>query len=145
MAAFPSVKWFDDVRQIFNNDESFRGGGGGLCNCVVGIKVGDEIFILSFEGFECVEARQANMSDLDEVDFYLDMGFLEWRAMIENIRQNEHASLGYTLNTLDLDRAERLATSVHGDQYREDLFFRYNQTLQYFFDASSRIKTEFAR
>ena len=74
MAAFPSVKWFDDVRQIFNNDESFRGGGGGLCNCVAGIKVGDEIFILSFEGFECVEARQANMSDLDEVDFYLDMG-----------------------------------------------------------------------
>ena len=145
MAAFPSVEWFDDVRNIFNNEDSFRGGGGGQCNCVVGIKVGSEIFVLTFEGFECAGARQASLGDLDEVDFYLDMEILEWQAMIENIHQNGHAGLGYTLNTLDLDRDERLATSVHGDQYREDLFFRYNQTLQYFFDASSRIATEFAR
>ena len=145
MAAFPSVEWFDDVRNIFNNEESFRGGGGGQCNCVAGVKVGNEIFVLTFEGFECAGARRASLCDLDEVDFYLDMEILEWRAMIENIRQNGHAGLGYTLNTLDLDRADRLATSVHGDQYREDLFFRYNQTLQYFFDASSRIATEFAR
>ena len=145
MAAFPSVEWFDDVRNIFNNEDSFRGGGGGQCNCVAGIKVGNEIFVLTFEGFECAGARQASLGDLDEVDFYLDMEILERQAMIENIRQNGHAGLGYTLNTLDLDRDERLATSVHGDQYREDLFFRYNQTLQYFFDASSRIATEFAR
>ena len=52
-------------------------------------------------------------------------------------------TLSYTLNTLDLDREEGLSTSVHGDQYREDLFFRYNQTLQFFFDASARIKTAF--
>ena len=25
MASFPSVEWFDDVRYIFNNEESFRG------------------------------------------------------------------------------------------------------------------------
>ena len=73
----------------------------------------------------------------------MDMAAPEWRAMLENIRKNGHADLGYTLNTLDLDRTEGLATSMHGDQYREDLFFRYNQTFQYFFDASARIKTQF--
>ena len=143
MASFPSVEWFDDVRDIFNNEESFRGGGGGQCNCVAGIKVGKHVFVLTFEGFECTDAQKASLRDLDEVDFYMDMGALEWQAMLENIRKNGHADLGYTLNTLDLDRAEGLATSKHGDQYREDLFFRYNQTFQYFFDASARIKTEF--
>ena len=46
MASFPSVEWFDDVRDIFNNEESFRGGGGGQCNCVAGIKVGKQVFVL---------------------------------------------------------------------------------------------------
>lgn len=32
---------------------------------------------------------------------------------------------------------------MHGDQYREDLFFRYNQSMQYFFDASARVATEY--
>ena len=63
--------------------------------------------------------------------------------MVENIAQHGRADLHHTLNTLDLDREDGLAHSVHGDQYREDLFFRYNQTLQYFFDASARVKTEF--
>ena len=63
--------------------------------------------------------------------------------MLRNIYVNGHAVDRYTLNTLDLDRADGLATSIHGDQYREDLFFRYNQTLQYFFDASSRVETNF--
>ena len=143
MASFPSVEWFDDVRDIFNNEESFRGGGGGQCNCVAGIKVGKQVFVLTFEGFECTDAHKASLRELDEVDFYMDMAAPEWRAMLENIRKNGHADLGYTLNTLDLDRTEGLATSMHGDQYREDLFFRYNQTFQYFFDASARIKTQF--
>ena len=63
--------------------------------------------------------------------------------MVKNITANGHADLHHTLNTLDLDRADGLAISHHGDQYREDMFFRYNQTLQFFFDASALVKTEF--
>ena len=29
------------------------------------------------------------------------------------------------------------------DQYRQDMFFRYNQTFQYFFEQSARVETEF--
>lgn len=144
MASFPSVYWFDEVRAVFNGDESYRGAGGGQCNCVAGMKVGDRVFVLTFEGFECSKAAEADDAALDDVDFYLDMAPDDWRDMVQNIAENGHADLHHTLNTLDLDRDEGLATSHHGDQYREDLFFRYNQTLQFFFDASARVDTEFA-
>ena len=144
-ATFPSVAWFDAVREIFNGDDSYRGAGGGYCNCVAGMKIGDETFVLTFEGQECSGAVTADDAALEDVDFYLDMAPENWREMVANIAANGHADLHHTLNTLDLDREDGLATSRHGDQYREDLFFRYNQTLQFFFDASARIRTEFGR
>ena len=143
-APFPSLRWFDAVREVFNGDESYRGAGGGYCNCVAGMKIGDEVFVLTFEGQECVDAAAADEAALDDVDFYLDMAAADWHEMVANIGKNGHADLHHTLNTLDLDREDGLATSHHGDQYREDLFFRYNQTLQFFFDASARVHTEFA-
>ena len=143
MAKFPSVKWFDAVRKGFNGDESCRGGGGGQCNCVAGMLIGDDSFILTFEGFECIEAVVADDAALEDVDFYLEMPKEDWVAMVGNIAEKGSPDLEYTLNTLDLDREDGLAHSKHNDQYREDLFFRYNQTFQYFFNASARVKTEF--
>ena len=143
MTRFPSVAWFDEVRGLFNADESYRGAGGGTCNCVAGMKIGDDVFVLTFEGVECSHAAAADEAALDDVDFYLDMSKDDWQDMVANIAANDGADLHHTLNTLDLDREDGLATSHHGDQYREDLFFRYNQTLQFFFNASARIKTEF--
>ena len=141
---FPSVQWFDAVRAVFNSDDSYRGAGGGHCNCVAGMKIGDDIFVLTFEGLECTGAQQGDAAALDDVDFYLDMAAQDWRDMVINIRDNGHADLHHTLNTLDLNREDGIATSHHGDQYREDLFFRYNQTMQFFFDASARVRSEFA-
>jgi hypothetical protein len=63
--------------------------------------------------------------------------------MIEDIAAHDGASLDFTLNTLDLNSADGIARSVHQDQYREDLFFRYNQTFQYFFDASAEVASSF--
>ena len=144
MARFPSTEWFDDVRKVFNSDESYQGGGGGACNTLMGVKIGAHSFLITFEGAECSAAAQVQESDLDAADFILEMAYTDWREMVENIAQNGRADLNYTLNTLDLGRPEGLSHSAHGDQYREDLFFRYNQTMQYFFDASARVKTQFA-
>ena len=143
MTVFPSEEWFDQVRDVFNRDEQYHGAGGGACDTTFGVKVGGDIFELVMEGLECTSARRIDAGSLKNVDFYLDMEPEEWRQMIENIKENDGADLDWTLNTLDLDREERLAKSVTGDQYREDLFFRFNQTLQFFFDASARIDTEF--
>jgi len=143
MTPFPSVEWFDTIREIFNAEDSFRGGGGGTCNASVGFKIGTRAFLTTFEGFECSNAKEVNEAELAQADFYLDMSPLQWHEMLQNIKTHGHADLHHTLNTLDLD-GEGISRSVHGDQYREDLFFRYNQTFQYFFDASARIDTRFA-
>lgn len=143
MSMFPSVEWFDEVREVFNSNEEYHGAGGGACETTFAVKVGNEIYQLVMEGLECTSAAQIGADGLGNVDFYLDMDPEEWQEMISNIKENDGADLNWTLNTLDLDRDERLAKSVTGDQYREDLFFRYNQTLQFFFDASARIETEF--
>lgn len=144
VAEFPSEKWFNAVRAVYNADETYRGAGGGQCNCRSAMKVGKRVFLLVFEGFEVTEAREVEAAELDSVDFYLEMPPGDWQQMVQDIADHGAASLHYTLNTLDLNRPDGLAHSVHGDQYREDLFFRYNQTFQFFFDASARVKTTFA-
>lgn len=144
MLTFPSTDWFDAVRAAFNGDESFHGAGGGACSTTFGTKIGRRNFLLTFDGLECTAAQEVKETELADADFYLDMSPADWREMIENIAANGRADLHHTLNTLDLGRPEGLAHSVHGDQYREDLFFRYNQTLQFYFDASARVSTQFA-
>ena len=148
MPQFPSVEWFEQVREIFNGDESYQEAGGGMCDAVMGIRVGgikvaSQAYIIVFEGEECSEVREIAEQDLAEADFYLDMASDEWEDMIRNIKDNDGADLGHTLNTLDMDRFEGLALTANGDQYRQDFFYRYNQTFQYFFDASARIDTDF--
>ena len=144
MPVFPSVDWFDAVRREFNGDESVRAAGGGTCDARVGVRVGDQTFLLAFEGFDCVSASAITEADLESTDFYLDMEPDDWEDMLTNIQENGSADFDYTLNTIDLDSENGLALSYTGDQYRQDLFFRYNQTFQYFFDLSSRVETEFS-
>jgi hypothetical protein len=143
MPNFPSEAWFEGVRAVYNGDDRYRGGGAGACNCRAAAKVGEDAYLIVFEGAECSETRRADDADLADLEFYLDMPEPAWRAMIHDIARNDGASLDYTLNTLDLESDEGISRSVHGDQYREDMFFRYNQTFQYFFDASARVSTQF--
>ena len=62
--------------------------------------------------------------------------------MLEGIKQHGSADLQHTLNTIDLTMPEGVARSYDG--YRRDTFYRFNQSLQHFFDSSSKIETEFA-
>ncbi len=150
MARFPSEGWFGAVARVYNGDESYQGAGGGQCNCTAGVVVEDDddeaprdVFLLTFEGFECKGGVRVDDAALEDVDFYMHMPLGDWREMLKDIGAHGHATENHTLNSLDLERNDGLSTSKHGDQYREDLFFRYNQTLQFFFDASARVKTTF--
>ena len=137
------MAWFDAVRNVYNGDDAMHGAGSGTCDCIVGVQVGRDLFQLTFEGFECSQAEKITKAKLDDCDFYLHMTTKDWRNMLQNIQEHGHATDNFTLNTLDLGREEGLSTSTHNDQYREDLFFRYNQTLQFFFDGSARVKTTY--
>jgi hypothetical protein len=140
MPKFPSIEWFDAVKDLVNSDDAFKRLG--TVDATVGVKVGDEIFQLTFEAFECTGARAIQEHELRDLDFWLEQSPEEWQEMLQSIKRNGAADLQHTLNTIDLSRPEGFARSFDG--YRRDAFYRFNQSLQHFFDASSKIDTEFA-
>lgn len=141
MPVFPSVEWFDALKNIVNSDPAFRHNG--TVDTVIGVKAGGKIFELTFEAFECAGVREAGEDDLRDMDFWLEQDDDTWKAMIENIKTHGKADLAFTLNTLDLSQAGEGLCRSH-DGYRRDAFYRFNQSIQDYFDASAKIDTQFA-
>ena len=75
----------------------------------------------------------------------LEGDYAAWKEMVENIHQNGHADLTHTLNYLTLpDWPLRLVPVDEGEgQLDVDRFYRYNQTLQEFFDEAAALETLF--
>ena len=144
MAVFPSVEWFNAVRERYNADEALHTGGGGPCEAKATLCIGNRFYLLEFDGFECAEIREIGPGDVDKADFCLDMPASDWVDMVNNIQQNGAADLHHTLSTIDLELEDGLARAPDDDQYKLDLFYRYNQNFQDFFDASAGVPTTFA-
>ena len=140
MAKFPSVQWFEAVRDVVNGDERLHKLG--TCDAVMGVKVLDKAFEVTFEAFDCAGVREIPQSKLAKADFYLDAPYETWQEMLENISEKGTPDRQLTLNTIDFLDPDGFAKS--DDQSRKDSFYRYGQTFQQFFNASSEIKTEFA-
>jgi hypothetical protein len=139
---FPSLEWFQQVQKLVNEDPNFKKLGTADAN--VGIKISDreEKYILTFEAFEVIDVKEAQQADLEAADFYLELPYDSWKEMLTNIKTNGHADLHHTLNTIDLELPEGFARSK--DEYRRDLFYRFNQTFQDFFNKSAELDTQFA-
>ena len=140
MPTFPSVEWFNAIKDIVNADANFRQLG--TIDTVTGVKVGSKVYEITFEAFECTGVKEVNENGLRDMDFWLELPYERWQEMIENIKANGGADLTHTLNTIDLQTPEGFAKSHDG--YRVDAFFRFNQSLQDFFNASAKIDTQFA-
>ena len=138
---FPSVEWFQALQQLVNVDPEFRRLGS--IDAAMGVKVGSRVFVVVFEAFECTEVRDGSEADLDDLDFYLELSEGDWRELIENTKANGGADRRHTLNTLDLTANDGLAQNATGDQLRGDIFFRVNESLQYFFDQAAKLETVF--
>lgn len=145
MSTFPSEDWFNEVQAIYNSDSSTHTGGGGACDTVAAFKIGDAHYRIVFEGLKCSEIRAASESEVtaEETDFIIDMAPELWSAMVANVQAHGAAHDEYTLNSIDLRQDESIAYSPVDDQSRQDLFYRFNQNFQDFFDASSRVETTF--
>ncbi len=137
---FPSLDWFEALQKLVNDDPAYRQIG--TVDAAMGVKVASEVFVLTFEAFECRSVRAGNEYDLINVDFFIEMEPDAWRTMLENIKANGAAEAGQTLVSLDM--LHEISTNATGDQLRADLFFRYNQSLQHFFDLSANLNTVFA-
>lgn len=139
MPEFPSLQWFEAVRDIVSRDGRLRRFG--TCDTVFCVKARDRIYEITFEAFDCTGVREATAADAENADFWLEAPFETWREILENIKQNGRADRRHTLNTIDFLDPEGLARS--NDQSRKDKFYRYGETLQGFFDASAEIQTVF--
>ena len=138
---FPSEKWFEAVRQVYNSDSTLHSGGGGACHTRAGISIGGQHYLIEFDGIECAQVKLVDLADLEDSDFIIRMPTDLWSEMILNIQAHGKADLDHTLNSLDLSQEDGIAYSPVDDQYRQDLFYRYNQNFQDFFDASARVQT----
>ena len=137
---FPSLAWFEGLQRLVNDDPAYRQYG--TVDAAMGVKVGDEVFVVTFEAFDCSSVRSGNEYDLINVDFFIEMDTGAWQVMLENIRANGGAEAGQTLVSLDM--LNEISNNATGDQLRADMFFRYNQSLQRFFDLSANLNTVFA-
>ena len=138
---FPSVEWFQALQEMVNNDEEFRRLGN--VDAVMGVKVGERVFVITFEAFECTGVKAGTDYDLIDADFFLEMTVEQWQDLVTNTRDNGGADLSHTLNTLDLMIDGGISNNATGDQLRADVFFRVNQSLQHFFDSSAKLNTVF--
>ena len=140
MPQFPSVEWFEAVRERANADSQFTSQG--TVNCRAGVRAGDDAFAITFEGFECAVVEAVPEGELRDLDFYIDLSPAEWRNLLDNIAANGGSDSAHTLNTLDLTMPNGCVKS--GNELRRAAFFQYHLSLQAFFDASARIQTTFA-
>lgn len=141
MTRFPSVSWFEEVAHGADPERLKRLG---YVEADVGVLVEDggqaAGFILEFDGYG-PRAVRASADPVADADFVIAGSLGAWREMIENIAANGEADLDHTLNRLTMAGTPlRLLAS---DQLRQDLFFRFNQSFQAFFDASAHVGTEF--
>ena len=141
MPKFPSVEWFKAIQDVVSGDGRLRKLG--TCDAVMGVKVQDKAFEITFEAFDCTGVREISEAELANTDFYLDASYETWQEMLENISQSGgKPDRQLTLNTIDFLAPDGFAKS--DDQSRKDRFYRYGQTFQQFFNASAEIDTEFA-
>lgn len=138
---FPSLEWFQALCEIVSGDEGYRRIG--VCDAIVGIKMSDRgmCFLLRFDALGGVRAEEVGEGEVEGADFWLEMPYEMWKAMLLNIKAKGRADLSHTLATMDLEAPQGLARARHS--YKRELFFRCNRSLQYFFDASARLDTEF--
>ncbi len=138
LTLFPSVEWFESVREIANRDRAFRRLGS--CDAKVGVRVGERIYALDFEAFECAAVSEIQEYALADADFVLRMDPESWRSLLTNVKDNGGADSEHTLNTLDVQSGIVQSANPYG----LNSFARYHLTLQRFFDVSCHIETEFA-
>lgn len=148
--AFPSLEWFRRLAERMSADRA-RHEHLGYVDCVAGFCVldgapGGGAFTVqvTFEEFAAVDVREAGPADAGRADFTLEASLTTWRRMIESIA----AGRGRPALTQTLNYLSHAGTPIRvrsDDVLRADLYFRYNQSLQEFVNASASFATRFSR
>ncbi len=162
---FPSVAWFERLAALMNGNRA-RQEQLGYVDCVAQFTIFDVFDVfdvfdctdgtdggpggrplsvqITFEEFAVTDVRAVAVRPAESAraDFTLEADLATWRAMIESIAAGRgRPALDYTLNRLThLGEPMRVSSD---DPLRRDLYFRYNQSLQEFVNASAAFTTRF--
>ena len=142
---FPSLAFFQALQNCMRQEEPrFRRLG--FIDTTFGVHIigpnsQEWRYLLTFEVFDCREVSEVSGFDLTAIDFVLKGDLSAWVEMLENIRQHNGADVTHSLNTLT-HFGERL-TVLYDDPDNRDKFFRFQESLQEFFDLASTLELEF--
>jgi hypothetical protein len=143
--AFPSLVFFQSLQALMRQEEArFRRLG--FVDTTFGIEITELSgqtcrYLLAFEVFECREVSEPAGFDLTEIDFVLKGPLDAWVEMIRNIHQNHGADVAHSLNTLT-HFGEQLHV-LYDDPDNRDKLFRFQESIQQFFDLASTLLIEF--
>ncbi|HIG40571.1 MAG: hypothetical protein ABGY96_27510 [bacterium] len=136
---FPSMEWFAALAQTMGEDRSsFEPLGSIDCTMVVQLLDSPELFEVRFRSYGVESIRHLkSIDDADAEHFTITATAEIWREMIENIISNGKPDLEHTLNYLTFPDDPMVVDGP--DQLQIDTFFRYNQSLQLFFNGAARV------
>lgn len=140
---FPSQAFFEELAALMNADRA-RYEHLGYTDCTAGFRVvGATSFEVQVEFDEFVARRVTAVEPgSGDPDFVLAASLDTWRDMIASIAAGKgRPDLVHTLNHLS-----HMGTPISllgSDMLRKDLYFRYAQSLQEFFNASHQFETTF--
>lgn len=145
---FPSQEWFLELgrqMQTRKYKDQYRDLGAIDCTMVVQVddQQGPEFIEVKFKSYEVESVRYLN--SIDEADpehFRIEGSIGAWQDMIENIRENGEPDLEHTLNFLTFPDDPMVVAGP--DQLQTDTFYRYNQSLQLFFNGAAEVATSYA-
>ncbi len=145
---FPSVGWFEALAGLMNDDRETHEHLG-FIDCVAQFTVldgaadgGPVAYQITFEEIQATDVREVKPEDAGRESFALEATKATWREMIENISAGGgRPDLEHTLNALSHIGTPIALTG--SDPLERDCYFRFNQSLQQFVNASAQLPTVF--
>jgi hypothetical protein len=154
--AFPSVAWFERLGELMDENRA-RHEHIGTIDCTAQFTVIDmedeakkRHFQVAFELYSVVSVKEVPTEESDPggsgvspgagADFIMETDGYVWQEMIDNIRENGgKPDLEHSLNRLSLPGVPIRVWAE--DPLGRDMFFRFNQSLQEYVNASAQIDT----
>ena len=147
MVAFPSLAWFQELARLMHeHQDAFKRAGYADVAWAVEVQPSaptqkPQRFRLVFEEYSCTSVAQVDPEADADVAFTMQATYDTWKDMISNIQEHNGPDLEHTLNRLALLDAPLYIAAA--DFLDRDLFARYGQTFQLFFNGAVHVPTEF--
>jgi hypothetical protein len=144
LTSFPSVAWFEMLAgRMVEEGERYRDLG--ACDCCMVVKVDQpdatRLIEVQFGGYEVESIRELDrIEDASSDHFVVEASLEVWKEMIENIEQRGEPDLEHTLNFLTFPDDPMVVDGPN--QLMVDAFYRYNQSLQQFFNGAAALATQ---